>query len=166
MMEAKEKIVETLKKAIRSEEDGFHFYDYLVKKAVNKDAKRKLENLRDDEIRHKKTLVDIFKKYIGGEVGELPEEGISVLSKVFKQGQLEEKKTEMEYLNLAIEAELATTKYYQENRNMIDDPIFQEIFDKLADEEHHHYELLMSEKAALSGNYYWFGYDNGSPMEH
>ncbi len=161
-----EEIADILKMAIKGEVDGYTFYDLLSKKATNKDAKRKLENLRNDEIRHKETLVGIFKKYIGDEIGELPPRGINALAEVFRRGHLEERKSEMEFLSLAIEAEIAATKYYQEQRNLINDPTFQEIFDQLAGEENGHYELLMAEKEALAGNYYWFGYDESSPMEH
>ena len=112
------------------------------------------------------TLIGIYKTHIGGTIGELPDKGINALAEVFRKGHLADKKTEMEFINLAIEAELAATKYYQDERGLIDDPLFRDIFDKLADEEHHHYELLMAEKEALSGNYYWFGYGDDAPMEH
>ncbi len=165
MSNSKEKIAETLKIAIRGEEDGYKFYDYVAKKATNKIAKKKLESLRDDEVRHRQTLIEIFKEYVGGEIGELPEKGLSVLTEIFKKGQLNKISSEMEFINLAIEAELAATKYYQDQRDLVDDPTFREIFDKLADEEHGHYELLMAEREALSGNYNWFGYGE-APMEH
>ena len=166
MSESKDKIAEVLKTAIRAEEDGFKFYDLISKKAQNEDARRKLENLRDDEIRHKKTLVDIYKKHVGSEIGELPEKGLSALSDVFRKGQVDSLESEMQFINLAIEAELAATKYYREQRDLVDDADFREIFDKLADEEHNHYELLMAEREALTGNYHWFGYGDTSPMEH
>ena len=162
----KERIAETLKKAIKGEEDGYKFYNLLSEKATEKAVKRKLEGLRDDEIRHKETLVGIFHKHIGPEIGKLPEKGINVLAEVFRKGHLMDRKSEMEFLNLAIEAELAATKYYQEERNLIKDPEFQQIFDTLADEEHHHYELLMAEKEAMTGNYHWFSYDDSSPQEY
>ncbi len=165
-MDTKQKVAETLKRAIKGEEDGYKFYDLLSKKVANEDARRKLENLRDDEKRHKETLIEIFHKHIGGEIGELPEKGINVLAEVFRKGHLEERKTEMEFLDLAIDAELAATKYYREERDLVDDEDFKKIFDQLADEEHRHYELLMSEREALSGNYFWFAYDDSSPMEH
>ena len=166
MSDSKAKIGEVLKTAIRAEEDGFKFYDLVSKKAQNEDAKRKLENLRDDEVRHKKTLVDIFKKFVGGEVGELPEKGLSVLSDVFRKGKVDSLESEMQFINLAIEAELAATKYYREQRDLVDDDDFRKIFDALAEEEHSHYELLIAEREALSGNYHWFSYDGSSPMEH
>ena len=166
MSESKTNVAEVLKTAIRAEEDGFKFYDLVSKKAQNEDAKRKLEHLRDDEVRHKKTLVEIYKKHVGGEIGELPEKGLSVLRDVFRNGRVESLDSEMQFINLAIEAELAATKYYKEQRDLVDDPEFRAIFDALAEEEHGHYELLMAEREALSGNYHWFSYDGSSPMEH
>lgn len=166
MATTKQQIGEVLKRAIKGEEDGYKFYDLLAKKATNPDARRKLENLRDDEIRHKQTLMEIYATHVGGPMGELPERGINALAQVFRKGRLEERKTEMEFINLAIEAELAATRYYQTERDLVDDPTFRKIFDQLAEEEHLHFELLQAEKDALGGNYSWFGYDESSPLEH
>jgi len=166
MAKTKEYIAETLKKAIKGEEDGYTFYDLLMERATNPDAKRKLKILRDDEVRHKHTLVEIFHKHIGPEIGDLPPKGINALAQVFRKGRLEERKSEMEFINLAIEAELAATRYYQTERDLVDDPEFREVFDSLAEEEHRHYELLQAEKDAISGNYFWFGLDDTSPLEH
>ena len=164
--EEKKKIAEVLKRAIKGEVDGFKFYGLLAEKATNKEAKRKLETLRDDEARHKKTLLEIFANTVGGEVGELPEHGIGPLAKIFRKEKLEEKKSEMDYINLAIEAEIASTKYYQEQRNLVDDDKIRAIFDQLAEEENGHYEILEAEKQALGGNYFWFSYDEGAPLEY
>ncbi|MBK7140933.1 MAG: ferritin family protein [bacterium] len=164
-MTTKSHIAEILKKAIKGEEDGYYFYNLLAEKAKNADARRKLEGLRDDEIRHKETLVEIFAKYVGGEIGPLPDKGINALAEVFRKGHVLERHSEMEFISLAIEAELAATKYYREERDLVDDPAFRKIFDDLAEEEHHHFELLQAEKDALAGNYSWFGYDDGAPLE-
>jgi rubrerythrin len=165
MAKTKKEIAGILKKAIKGEEDGYFFYNLLSKKTSNGEARRKLENLRDDEIRHKETLYAIYDKHIGGEVGKLPAKGINALAKVFRKGRLIELKSEMEYINLAIEAELAATKYYREERDSIDEPEFRKIFDRLAEEEHTHFELLQAEKEALAGNYHWFSYGDGAPLE-
>ncbi len=166
MTETKETISHVLKTALKGEEDGYRFYDLLARKATNKEARRKLEMLRDDESRHQATLKQIYAKHVGGEIGPLPEKGLTALAEVFRKGRLEERQTEMEFIDLAIEAELAATNYYQEQRQLVDDAEFRKIFDRLADEEHRHYELLMAEREALAGNYYWFDYDGASPVEH
>ncbi len=165
MANSKEQIGAALKRGIKGEEDGYRFYDLAAKKSTNPDAKRKLEGLRDDEIGHKKILIELYEKYVGGEVGALPDQGLSALTEVFAKGQVDQMKNEMEFINLAIEAELAATKFYQDERDLVDDDEFKKILDKLADEEHGHYELLQAEKDALSGNYSWFGYDSGAPLE-
>ena len=161
----KKRIAVILKKAIKGEEDGLHFYSLLAEKASNAIAKAKLERLRDDEVRHKVTLVALYRQHVGGEIGKLPARGINALRKVFAKGHLDQRKTEMEFINLAIEAELAATKYYREERDLISDPKFKEIFDAVAEEEHLHFELLQAEKDALAGNYNWFGYGDAAPLE-
>lgn len=166
MTDTKRNIADTLRRAIKGEEDGLKFYDALAKRAANPGAKKKLEGLRDDEVRHKRTLLTIFKEHIGGEVGELPERGISPLADAFSRGTLDEGKSEIEYIDLAIKAELAATNYYQKERDLVDDEKFREIFDRMAEEEHGHFELLQAEREALTGNYSWFEYGDSSPMEH
>lgn len=165
MTATKQQISTVLKKAIRGEKDGWHFYDELAKRATNAAAIRKLKGLRDDEIRHEKTLIAMYYKYVGGELGRLPAKGINALGQVFRRSQSRERNSEMDYLNLAIEAELATTKYYREEGEKAADAKFKRIFARLADEEHGHFELLQAEKDAISGNYHWFSYGIGAPME-
>jgi rubrerythrin len=158
-------LAQLLKTAIKGEEDGFKFYDLLSKKATNADARRKLENLRDDEIGHKHTLLEIYAAMVGGEVGPLPEKGLTALADVFRKGHLSDLKSEREFINLAIEAELAATRFYQGQAKVTADTKYRSIFERLADEEHRHYELLMAEREAISGNYYWFAYDGNAPQE-
>lgn len=164
-MSDKELLADLLKTAIKGEIDGYTFYDLMARKTSNPDARRKLEGLRDDEKRHRKTLEEMYEKYVGGEIGELPEKGLTPLAEVFRKGQLDKRKTETEFINLAIEAELAATRYYQDKMESSDDAQFREIFDRLAAEEHSHYELLQAEKQALGGNYHWFSFGEGAPLE-
>lgn len=164
-MTDKQVLADLLKTAIKGEVDGYRFYDLLAGKATDADARRKLEGLRDDEKRHKATLEDLYQKYVGGEIGELPEKGLTPLAEVFRKGELDRRKTETEFINLAIEAELAATHYYQDKMEASDNAQFREIFDRLAAEEHSHYELLQAEKQALGGNYHWFSLDEGAPLE-
>lgn len=154
-----------LKSAIKSEIDGFTFYDLLSKQTENTDAKRRLENLRNDEARHRATLIDIYKKEVGGDVGALPEEGVGPLQKAFVDGKLKKFNSEIEYINLAIDAELEAVAFYKEGAKIIEDEGFKKIMIEMADEENSHYEILMAEREALSGNYFWFSSDGTSPME-
>jgi len=165
MLKTKQQIATILKKAIKGEEDGYLFYNLLAQRATNPAARRKLERLRDDEIRHKETLYKVYDTYVGGPVGKLPAKGIGALAQVFKKGGLIERTSEMEFLNLAIEAELAATKYYREECELVQDAKLRKLFDRLADEEHGHFEILQAEKDAISGNYHWFAIGAGAEME-
>ena len=89
MNDTKKHIAEVLKRGMKGEEDGRFFYNLLAQKATNPEAKRKLENLRDDEVRHKETLRRLYEQHIGGEVGELPTHGLTALSEVFERGRVE-----------------------------------------------------------------------------
>jgi len=154
-----------LKAGIKGEEDGIMFYGLLAEKAANIDAKLRLEHLRDDEKRHRSVLSNLYRKHVGGEPTDLPEKGIGPLDKVFEKGKLKKLKSEMEYINLAIEAELAATNFYKVGKDMVEDTEFKDILHQLSEEEHSHYELLMAEREALAGNYFWFSTDSSSPME-
>ncbi len=165
MEHTKEEISEILKRAIKGEEDRYTFYQMLSKKADDTQAKIILDKLCTDETEHKQVLIDLYKKHVSEDLGQLPETGIDSLSEIIKKGQEISRATEIDLINLAIEAEIAATKYYQDENNLITDPRFKEVFDKLAKEEHDHYEMLVAERDAISGSHHWFSIDNSSPME-
>lgn len=162
----KNKLAEALKVAIKGEMDGFKFYHLLAERAANDEARRRLEGLRDDEIRHQEVLYDLYDQLIGGRPEQLPEKEINALAKVFSKGKLDSRRTELEIINLAIEAELTSMKFYQTAQKEFADPQLLALFDQLADEEHSHYQILQAEKEALGGNYHWFSMDEGAPQEH
>ena len=154
-----------LRSAIKGEEDGIAFYDLLADRAVNPEARRRLENLRDDEKRHKSLLTNLYRKYVGGEIGALPAQGIGPLAKAFDKGKLKIFKSEMEYINLAIETEIAASRFYKEGTAAIGEKDFTQILLQLSEQENSHYEILMAEREAMAGNYHWFSSDFGAPME-
>lgn len=161
----KKEMATLLKQAIKSEIDGFTFYDLLARQIDNEDARRRLTDLRNDESRHRRILMEMYKNIIGGDIGELPKEGVSVLEKAFDTGRLIKFNTEVEYINLAIEAELAATKFYKETSGKVQDEEFKKLLMQMSDEENGHYQWLMAEREAMAGNYFWFSADGSAPME-
>ncbi len=154
-----------LRYAIKGEVNGHTFYGLLADKTTNPDAKRRLETLRDDEIRHEAILRGVFKKFVSEPLGELPDRGLDALATVFEKGKLKHLHSEVEYIGLAIEAERVTTKFYMAAKEAVKSDEFRTILQDLADEENGHFEILMAEKEALAGNYYWFSADGTQPME-
>ena len=165
MVHDTEQAKELLKQAIKSEIDGRRFYDYLADKTSNTDARRKLTHLAGDEVRHEKALREIYRKIYGEKNIALPEKGVGVLAEFFEHPEGREGMTERQYIDLAIEAELAATKYYKAEAARASSNDFKKIFESMAAEEFSHFELLQAEKEALSGNYYWFSFGDTAPME-
>ena len=154
-----------LRQAIVAEIDGQRFYKFLAGKATHEEAIRKLTNLAEDEVRHEEALRKMYKKFFNQEVGELTEKGIGVLSDFFANNQDKQNLNEVQYIELAIQAELAATEFYKQGASFAPDDDTRKIFEGMASEEHLHYELLQAEKEALAGNYYWFSLDEGAPLE-
>jgi len=166
MSQTKEQIAEALKSAIRAEEEGFNFYNMMAAKATNPEAKQKLERLRNDEARHKATLIDLYTNFVGGEIGSLPENGTTPLSEAFQNDELTNMKSEMQFIDLAIKTELSASKFYAKESELVDEQELKDIFKMLSEEEYIHFEVLQAERDALTGNYSWFGSIGDSSREH
>ncbi|MFH1699853.1 MAG: ferritin family protein [Candidatus Zixiibacteriota bacterium] len=156
---------DVIKQAIVAEIDGQKFYKFLSAKATNPDAKRKLNNLAQDELNHEALLIKMFADIYGEKIGELPKEGVSVLSKFFAEHRENENLTEMQYIDMAIEAELAATNYYKSGSANAPNEEIKRLCDGMADEEFRHYESLKAERESLSGGHFWFGFSEGAPLE-
>ncbi len=154
-----------LKQAIRSEIDGRRFYEFLADKTKNPDAKRKLSTLAQDEKRHESILYRIYEKRFGEKIDKVPEQGVGVLSEFFAHPEKHEGMSEVQYIGLAIQAELAATEYYKGEAKNAEDAETKQIFGRMAEEEFSHYESLEAEKSAIGGNYFWFEFGESAPMD-
>ncbi len=165
MTDNTETTMQLLKQAIRSEIDGRRFYEFLADKTKNPDAKRKLTTLAGDEKRHESILYRIYEKKFGKKVDEVPEQGVGVLSKFFASPEKREGLSEVQYIDMAIEAELAATEYYKSEAKKAEDDETKKIFMRMAEEEYSHFESLQAEKSSIGGNYYWFEFDESRPLD-
>lgn len=154
-----------IKQAIVAEIDGQKFYKFLSAKATNPDAKRKLDNLAQDEVNHEALLIKMYNDIYGEEVDELPKDGVGVLSKFFAEHREREDLSEMQYIDMAIEAELAATNYYKSGSTDAPNEEIKKLCDGMAEEEFRHYESLKAERESLSGGHFWFGFSEGAPLE-
>lgn len=154
-----------LKQAIVAEIDGQKFYTFLAAKTTQPEAKRKLENLAQDEVRHEAALIKLYKDIYDEDVSDLPSVGVGVLATFFAKNRDREDLNEMQYIDMAIEAELAATNFYKEGAKNAPSEDVKKLCAGMAEEEFRHYESLQAEKEALGGNHFWFGYGDGAPME-
>lgn len=151
--------------AVRTEIQGRKFYLELSEKVTNPDVKKKIISLADDEKRHERIVVDFYRKILGKEPQNLPDKGVPDIVEAIKSMNLTEKTELLKLLDMAMEAELLSAKFYDRGAKITEDPKTSRVFEELAAEEDGHYNMLAAEKSALSGDLYWFSREDPSIME-
>lgn len=158
-------IEDILGMAVRTEIQGRKFYLELSEQVTNPEVKKKIVSLADDEKRHEKIVVDFYRKILGKEPRNLPDKGVPDIVKAIGSMNLKEKTQLLELLDMAIEAELISAKFYARGARITDDSKTRKTFEELAAEEDGHYNMLVAEKSALSGDLYWFSMGDTGIME-
>jgi rubrerythrin len=156
---------EVLGMAVRTEIQGRKFYLELSEKVTNSEVKKKIISLAEDEKRHERIVCDFYRQILGKEPQNLPEKGVPDIVKAIRSMNITEKTDLMRILDMAIEAELLAAKFYDRGAKLTDDLKTSRVFEELAAEEDGHYNMLVAEKSALSGDLYWFSREDPSIME-
>jgi rubrerythrin len=78
---------------------------------------------------------------------------------------VDEKIGAMEAIDIAINAEMKAEEFYAREAGAVDDAGLKKLLMQLSGEEHGHYELLLAERGALAGNFYWFDMDSSQFLE-
>lgn len=151
--------------AVRTEIQGRKFYLELSEKVTNPTVKKKILSLAEDEKRHERIVCDFYRQILGKEPQNLPEKGVPDIVKAIRAMNITEKTDLMRILDMAIEAELLAAKFYDRGAKLTDDLKTSRVFEELAAEEDGHYNMLVAEKSALSGDLYWFSREDPTIME-
>ena len=158
-------IEEVLGLAVKTEIQGRKFYTQLSEKVQHPEVKKKLQSLADDECRHERIIVELYKKTLGKPPTDLPEKGIPDIVKAIASMNVNDKSQLLQVLDMAIEAELIAAKFYHHGATLTADPKTKRMFEQLEKEEDGHYNFLVAEKSALTGDTYWFSMGDSSMME-
>lgn len=156
---------EVLGLAVKTEIQGRKFYSILSEKVVHPVVKKKIISLAEDEKRHERIMVDLYRKTLGKEPKDLPEKGIPDIVGAISAMKIDDKSQLLQVLDMAIEAELVAAGFYQRGATLTQDSQTRRIFEQLEKEEDSHYNFLVAEKSALSGDMYWFSMGESSMME-
>ena len=151
--------------AVETEIQGREFYSMLSEKVTHPQVKKKIISLAEDEKRHERIVVDLYRKTLGREPENLPEMGIPDIVGAISAMKVGDKSQLLNVLDMAIEAELIAARFYQRGAALTQDPKTRGIFEQLEKEEDGHYNFLVAEKSALSGDMYWFSMGESSMME-
>jgi rubrerythrin len=156
---------EVLGMAVRTEIQGRKFYLELSEKVTNPNVKKKIISLAEDEKRHERIVCDFYRQILGKEPQNLPDKGVPDIVKAIRSMNINEKTDLMRILDMAIEAELLAAKFYDRGAKLTEDLKTSRVFEELAAEEDGHYNMLVAEKSALSGDLYWFSREDPTIME-
>ncbi len=156
---------EVLGLAVKTEIQGRKFYSMLSEMVTHPVVKKKIISLAEDEKRHERIMVELYRKTLGKEPKDLPEKGIPDIVGAISAMKIGDKSQLLQVLDMAIEAELVAARFYQRGATLTEDPKTIRIFEQLEKEEDGHYNFLVAEKAALSGDMYWFSMGESSMME-
>ena len=151
--------------AVKTEIQGRIFYSKLSEKVTHPEVKKRIISLAEDEKRHEKIMADLYRKMLGKEPKDLPEKGIPDIVGAISAMTVNDRSQLLQVLDMAIEAELVAARFYQRGATLAQDPKTRNIFEQLEKEEDGHYNFLVAEKSALSGDLYWFSMGESSMME-
>ena len=164
-MKASAEALAAIETAIQIEENGLAFYSEMAVQVDNPQAKKMFQTLARDEVAHKKLFERVRQ--------ELQESGrwlsaaeVTALSPrtmrpaVFPVGEavagVEVPQRELAALQRGIQAEEESIAFYSQQKDLIDDPAAQEMFDYLIEQEKGHRTILQGEYDYLTNTGFWF----------
>jgi len=148
--------------AIYREIGARNFYKMISDAIQNLEGKERFKRLSGDEDGHRIKLESWYEKFFEkafiAEKKELRDAEIKGI-------EINKKAGAMEALDIAIRAEMKAEEFYTSQAEVVDDPQFKDLLEKLAGEEHGHYESLLAERNSLAGGFYWFDMDSSAFLE-
>jgi rubrerythrin len=150
---------EALQTAIKGEIEGRELYKTAAEKTGDKKAQEIFTLLSDEELGHLNTLVQIAKDYDAGKelsVPSLPQPATfndaesPIFTREFKDKVAD---FDMSALSIGIKLELESEKFYRETAEQADEPAVKDLFKRLADWEHDHYNYLKKQVGFFESYY-------------
>ncbi|OGW01913.1 MAG: hypothetical protein A3D20_07130 [Nitrospinae bacterium RIFCSPHIGHO2_02_FULL_39_82] len=153
-------VLEILKQAMESEQDGYEFY--IRASAMTKDPKGKamFKYLARDETDHFKTLEEAYNRLKGGEgkgsktIGHKKKEKGFVIDSSL-QGKLKDDSGDLKALNIALKIEEDAQEFYTKSAEKAKQFDVRDMLLNLADMEKNHYKLLKYEYDFLTHSGFW-----------
>ncbi len=147
--------------AIRLEINGQAFFKEAAEITHNDLGKKRFVRLAQEEVKHLETFSRLFsqviqsdewKKQVRNEELKGPSPVIQQLAERMKRA---EGKSEVEALRIGMELEQKAVDFFTASAAKMGDPKAKEIFEKIADEERFHYDLLLAQHDSVTGSGFW-----------
>jgi rubrerythrin len=148
--------------AIYREIGARDFYRHIADEIKNPGGRERFSRLSQDEDGHRMKLEGWYRTLFGGAF--VPDrEGLDGAE--IKGVAVDGKTGAMAALDIAIKAEMKAEEFYAKEAAAVDDAALKKLLLELSTEEHGHYDLLLAERGALAGNFYWFDMDSAQFLE-
>ena len=147
--------------AIRLEINGQAFFNQAAEITHNELGKKMFDRLAQEEVKHLETFSRLFsqiiksddwKKQVRSEELKGPSPVIQELAQRMKRA---EGQSEVEALRIGMELEQKAVDFFSTSSTKMGDPAAKEIFEKIADEERFHYDLLLVQHDSVTGSGFW-----------
>jgi rubrerythrin len=161
MKKMSKQVEKAITEAIRLEINGRSFFNRAAEITQNELGKKMFLHLAKEETRHLQTFGELFssvlqgsdwKKYVKDEElkGQSP-----LIEELASRMKREEGKSEIEALSIGMELEKNAIDFFQKSAQEVDDPKAKAIFERIADEEKYHYDLLQAQHDSLTHSGFW-----------
>ena len=154
-------VKELIKEAIKLEINGKAFFNRAAELTENELGKKMFHRLAQEEVKHLEAFSKLFSSIMKTDdwKKELEQEELKGTSDVIEElcSRMEraEGKSEIEALRIGMELEQKAIDFFRGCCEGTDDPVSREIFEKIADEERFHYDLLQAQYDSLTGSGFW-----------
>ena len=150
-----------ISEAIKLEINGQAFFNHAAEATGNALGKKMFTRLAQEEVKHLETFSRLFssviksddwKKQVRSEELKGPSAVIQQLADRMKRA---EGKSEVEALRIGMELEQKAVDFFSGTAAGMADAAAREIFEKIADEERFHYDLLLAQYDSVTGSGFW-----------
>ena len=150
-----------IQEAIKLEINGQAFFNQAAEITRNELGKKMFVHLAKEEVKHLEAFSRLFssviksdewKKQVEREQLKGPSAVIEELAQRMKRA---EGQSEIEALRIGMELETKAVEFFTKSASGMDDAEAKEIFEKIADEERFHYDLLLAQHDSVTGSGFW-----------
>jgi rubrerythrin len=156
------KDVKTLiQEAIKLEINGQAFFHEAAEVTHNELGKKMFVRLAQEEVKHLEAFSHLFSKIIQSDEWKKQVERESlkgpsaVIQDLAQRMKRAEGQSEVEALRIGMELEQKAIDFFKGSADGMADAVAKEIFDKIADEERFHYDLLLAQYDSVTGSGFW-----------
>ena len=150
-----------IEEAIKLEINGQAFFKKAAEITHNELGRKMFHRLAEEEVKHLDAFSRLFSSVIKSEdwkkqVKKEELKGTSaVIEELARRMKRAEGQNEVEALRIGMELEQKAIDFFSQSAATMSDQAAKEIFEKIADEERFHYDLLQAQHDSVTGSGFW-----------